>query len=159
MIRIIILAIGVFLLWVLFLSPFSKRQKIVIGACAACVLALGLWYESHGKTPKSGLIKVSEIVSCGASGEYSYRSNYNVDICLQNNSTIATVQRIGLRVSARSCENSNCIELDAVDKEISLQISPQQKVHTIQNLPFDKLDAQTPNLSWIVETTSVRATR
>ena len=159
MIRIIILVIGVFVLWVLFFSPFSKQQKIVIGACAACILAIGLWYESHGKTPKSGLIGVSEIVSCGASGGFSYRSNYNVDICLQNNSAVATVQRIGLRVAVLSCENSNCSEMDAVNKEISLQIGPKQRVQTIQNLSFDKLDPETPNLSWIVETTSVRATR
>lgn len=159
MIRIIILVIGVFLLWVLFLSPFTKQRKMVIGACAACILAIGLWYESHGKTPKSGLIDDSEIVSCGATGAFSYRSNYNVDICLQNNSSLGTVQRIGLRVSVLNCENSKCEELDAIDKEISLQISPQQKVQTIQNLAFNELTARTPNLTWIVEITSVRATR
>lgn len=159
MIRIIILAIGVFVLWVLFFSPFSKQQKIVIGACAACILAIGLWYESHGKTPKSGLVGLSEIVSCGASGEFSYRSNYNVDICLQNQSIVAAVQRIGLRVVVQRCENSNCSEVDAVVKEISLPIGPLQEVQTIQNLSFDKLDPDTPNLSWIVEITSVRATR
>ncbi|MFT7527685.1 MAG: hypothetical protein ACI9LY_002844 [Arenicella sp.] len=159
MIRIIILAIGVFVLWVLFFSPFSKQQKIVIGACAACILAMGLWYESHGKTPKSGLIGVSEIVSCGASGEFSYRSNYNVDICLKNKSAVAAVQRIGLRVVAQRCENSNCSEVDAVAKEISLPIGPLQEVQTIQNLSLDKLDPDIPNLSWTVEITSVRATR
>ena len=159
MIRIIILVIGVFVLWVLFFSPFSKQQKIVIGACAACILAIGLWYESHGKTPKSGLIGVSEIVSCGASGEFSYRSNYNVDICLKNNSAVASVQRIGMRVAVLSCENSNCREVDVVDKEVTLQIGPQQEVQTTQNLSFDKLDPELPNLRWIVDITSVRATR
>ena len=159
MIRIIILVIGVFLLWVLFLSPFSKQRKIVIGVCAACIVAIGLWYEGNGKTPKSGLISVAEIASCGASGEFSYRSNYNVDICLQNNSAVATVQRIGLRVSVLSCENSSCTEVNALDKEISLQIGPQQRVQTKQNISFEKLDGQLPNLTWIVEPTSVKATR
>ena len=147
------------MLWVLFFSPFSKQQKIVIGVCSACILGIGLWYESHGKTPKSGLIGLSEIVSCGASGEFSYRSNYNVDICLQNKSAVAEVQRIGLRVVVQRCENSNCTEVDAVAKEISLPIGPLQEVQTIQNLSFDKLDPDTPNLSWIVDITSVRATR
>jgi hypothetical protein len=159
MIRIIILVIGVLILWVLFFSPFSKQQKIVISACAGLILAIGLWYESHGKTPKSDLISVSEIVSCGASGEFSYRSNYNVDLCLQNNSVVATVQRIGLRVSVLSCENSNCSEIDAVDKEIRVHIKPQQEVQMTQNLSFDKLDPEIPYLNWMVQITSARATR
>jgi hypothetical protein len=158
MIRIIILVVGVFLLWLLFFSSFAKKKKIIIGSFAVALLAVGLWYESRGNTPKAGLIKVSEVISCGTSAEFSYRSNYNVTVCLQNNSVSATVKRLELRVSVLSCVDSECREIDFAEKGVSLQIEPNQRVTKTLNLPFANLEPSMPSLNWVVETKSVRAT-
>lgn len=158
MIRIFILVIGIFLLWLLFISSFAKKKKIIIGLCAVVLLVTGLWYESRGNTPKAGLIEVGEVISCGTSAEFSYRSNYNVNLCLQNNSTTATVKRLELRVSVLSCEDSICQEVDYSDKGVSLEIEPEQRINTTLNLSFARLEKDTPNLKWTVETRSVRAT-
>jgi len=159
MIRIVILAIGIFILWVLFISGWARKKKVIVSLLSFTVLVAGLWWESHGKTPKSGLVELSEVVSCGSSGEHSYRSNYNIQYCLQNNSSSATLRRIGIRVSALECVNGNCKELESVTKELTVAIAPGEQANASVSLPFDDLAEGRQDLSWVVEPVFVRATR
>jgi hypothetical protein len=119
----------------------------------------GVWYESHGKTPREGLIDVTQVADCGTTAEHSYRSNYNITFCLQNNSTSATAKRMQLRFIAEDCSAGACQELDAVIKDYSMEIAPGQNVNRTENMALDQLPRGANNFNWRVEPLKVKATR
>ena len=114
MIRLIILALGVFLIWMLFYSGFSKQRRIIVSVVAMVVGILGLWLEQRGETPRSGRMPVSELVSCGVSGKHSYRTNFDIEFCLENKSERATVKRVGLRFVAKQCIRGECSDVQEI---------------------------------------------
>ncbi|MEM7358021.1 MAG: hypothetical protein AAF431_02870 [Pseudomonadota bacterium] len=159
MIRIIVLAIGLFVIWMLFFSDFPRKRKIDFTLLALFLVVGGLWLEGRGSTPRMGLIEVEEVVSCGATGERSYLTNFNVDHCLQNNSTSASVKRLGLKFSALACADGECTELESVEKDLQIEIAPQETINNTENIAFNKVPKDAENLSWEVEVVSVKATR
>ena len=159
MIRLIILAIGLFLLWLLFLSKFSKQHKIIYSASAITLLAVGVWFEGYGETPRFGLISNDQIVVCAATAEHSYRSNYNLSFCLQNESGFATAKRVELRFVAQDCNVDPCIELDAAIKQLGIDIAPGQQIQRTENLAFNALERLDLNLSWKIEVLSIKAVK
>jgi len=69
MIRLIIIAIGLFILWVLFLSSFEKRRKIIIAIAAVVVLIAGLILDGWGKKPRSNIVNIDQIEVCGVTAK------------------------------------------------------------------------------------------
>lgn len=157
MIRLIIFAIGLFLLWLLFASGFSKRNKIIFTVVALTLAIVGAIVEGFGETPRFGMIQNEQIVVCGVQAEYSYRSNYNITFCLKNTASTATTQRVTLRFAARDCTDEPCRELDAVEKQLGLVIAPGEQLQRVENLAFDKLNPQAADISWQVVVLKVKA--
>ena len=160
MIRLIILALGLFLFWLIFFSGASKQNKRIVSGIAALLVVVMVWIESAGTTPRSGVISPDQIVACSdASAEHSYRSNYNVSFCLQNNATHGTAKRLELRFSALQCATKTCQSLDSATKSIALELAPGERVEQIENLAFEQLTAGLEGLIWQVDVLDVKATK
>lgn len=159
MIRLIIAAIGVFLIWLLFFSGVRKKTKLMLGFAALFLVAFSIWLEGYLKTPREGLIAVQEVSSCGVSASHSYRSNYNIDYCLENHSNEANVRRIELRFVAQDCDQQGCIEKDSATKDRDVNIAAGQSQQLRDNLAFDSIQDHTSKLDWKLEIISVKAKR
>jgi len=160
MIRLIILVIGVFLIWVLFFSNFSKQRKIVIAAIAIVISIFGVWLESTVGKPKSSIVNTADVVSCGVSAVHSYRSNFDLSLCLQNNSANGRVKRIALSIIAAKCTTQDdCREVQRQQRELPIDLAPSAKVTLQQNLSFGLLDPAAVDIVWSTETTMVKAIR
>ena len=158
MIRLIILVLGLFLFWLNLFSGASKQNKLIFSGIAALLIVVIVLIESAGTTPRSGVISPDQIVACGdTSAERSYRTNYNVSFCLQNNATHGTVKRLELRFSALSCATKPCQTIDSVTKPMSMVIAPGEHLEQIENLAFDQLAAGLEDLIWQVDVLDVKA--
>ena len=160
MIRLIILALGLFLFWLILFSGASKQNKRIFSGITVLLMVLIVVIESAGTTPRSGVISPEQIVVCGAtSAVHSYRSNYSVSFCLQNNATQGTVKRLELRFNALSCITKPCQTIDSTTKSMSMQLAPGEQLEQIENLAFDQLTAKPESLVWQVEILDVKATK
>jgi hypothetical protein len=160
MIRLIILALGLFLFWLNMFSGASKKNKRIFSGITVLLMLVIVFIESAGTTPRSGVISREQIAVCGAtSAEHSYRSNYNVSFCLQNNATQGTVKRLDLRFSALSCATKPCQTLSSATKSMSMEIAPGKQLEQTENLSFDQLSSELENLTWQVEVIDVKATK
>jgi len=160
MIRLIIIAIGLFILWVLFLSSFEKRRKIIIAIAAVVVLIAGLILDGWGEKPRSNIVNIDQIEVCGVTAKHSYRSSFDLDICLQNNANQGTVKRIALVVSAADCPaNGLCTELQNVTRDFPIELDSGSKITVEQNLSFDQVKRDSQTVQWSVEPVSVKAVR
>lgn len=157
MIRLILVAIGIFIVWVLFLSGFSKRQKIIICLAALLICVAGMWFEQSSQTPKEGVISLSEIVDCGVTSKHSYRTNYDIEFCLRNNSLSATAKRVAISFAALNCEAGNCEEIQVINKDVALSLEPEQQITRTENLNFDKVEESLESVVWIAKVVSVKA--
>jgi len=156
MIRLIILALGIFIIWVLFVSGFSKQRKIIISVFAVLISIAGLWFEQWGEVPKDNLISVSQVVDCGVTGAHSYRTNYSIRFCLQNNATDATLKRAKISFSALNCESGECREIESVIKEIPLDVAPRASATMVESLSFNKLESTNDTIVWTVTPVKVK---
>lgn len=143
----------------LFFSDFPKKRKITYAVLAMVLAVTGLWLEGRGNTPRMGLIEVAEVVSCGATAQHSYLTNYNISYCLQNNSSDATVKRLGLRFTATNCIGDQCTELETVERELQLEIGPQATANATENISFERVEKEISDINWSVDVVSVKATR
>lgn len=158
MIRLIILALGVFLIWVLFASSFNKSRKILISVVVALFAVAGLWWESTSDLPKDGRIANEQIELCGINAKHTYRTNFDIDFCLRNNSETATVKRVALNFIAQRCESANnCTQIQALNKAIMLTIKPLADLSYSENLNFDLVEANDTSVSWAIEIKEVKA--
>lgn len=162
MIRLIIIAIAIFLIWVLFFSSFEKRQKIAIAIVAILICAVGALWERHTKKPRSNLVSVTQLVSCGVQAKHSYRSNFDLDICLNNIGTVGSVKRVDMEIKAIQCAGDNaadrdCIVLESVARSLSVDIAPQTTEILKENLSFKLVDKDASGLQWGIEVTAVKA--
>lgn len=157
MIRLIILALGTFLIWMLFFSGFSKQRRIVVSVLAIVVSAAGLWLEQRGETPRGGRMLTTELVSCGVSGKHSYRTNFDIEFCLENQSARATVKRVGLKFVAKQCIRGECREVQSISKELSLDLAPAERSTQTENINFSMIDPLDKSVVWSVQTDSVKA--
>lgn len=158
MIRLIILALGVFLIWLLFVSSFDRRRKIAISVVVLILAVLAVWFEGRGETPTTGRIQSTDIVVCGVSASHSYRTNFDIEFCLQNNSVEATAKRIRMAFIAERCATSTeCIEVEKVNKEFAIELPPGLSKNQTENLNFKAVDSLDQSLSWRVEVEQVKA--
>lgn len=157
MIRLIILALGVFLIWMLFFSGFSKQRRVIVSVLAIVVCVAGLWLEQRGETPRSGRMPVSELVDCGVSGKHSYRTNFDIEFCLENQSARATVKHVGLKFMAMQCEHGDCREVQTITKRLTINLAPSQRSTQTENINFSMIDPLDESVVWRVQTDSVKA--
>jgi len=159
MIRLLIIAIGVFLLWVLFVSGFKKRTKIIISVCVLIFSGVGIWFEQADKGLRDNLIMIHEIVDCGVSAEHSYRTNYDVEFCLQNDSLKAMAKHINIDFIALSCLNGECLEIQNINEDVILSLAAQTSITLTKSLEFDKVPQEFENEATIVWSISVRSVK
>lgn len=159
MIRLLILALGVFLIWVLFFSGFTKQRKITISIIAVLIAIGGLWFEQRGQNLKSSLIAADQIADCGASATHTYRTNFDVRFCLQNNASKGTAKRVAMRFIALNCQQGDCQEIESVDKDIRVQIAPGEQATLVENLSFARVDPNAEGNVWTASALRVGAIR
>lgn len=157
MIRLIIVGIGVFLIWLLFFSGAPKKSKILLGFSAVFLVGFAIWFEGYLKTPREGVIEAQQLSSCGISATHSYRSNYNISYCLENGSKAATVKRIELRFIASDCLQQPCIERATAVKQREVSIAAGESQQLSDDLAFNAIKDHTVALQWTLEVVSVRA--
>lgn len=163
MVRILIPVVAVVLIWLLFFSGLSKRLRIILSTLLVVAMLFGLWLDTNDKALSTKLIAPEEVVSCGASGKYSYRTNFNIHLCLQNAATQGTVKRLVVKVAALRCVAANCKELSVVEEQINLSIAAGHQLEHTENLAFESLGENAQQLSdellWTVEVIKVWSTK
>lgn len=157
MIRLILVAIGIFIVWVLFLSQFTRQQKIIICTVSLLVCVAGLWFDQSSHTPKEGLISVNEMENCGVNAKHSYRTNFDIELCLRNLSENATAKRVSISYTALNCVAGNCEELQVVNRDIALSLAPQLQLILSDNLNFDHVDPSLETVVWVAKVNSIKA--
>ncbi|MFT6407368.1 MAG: hypothetical protein ACJAQ6_000779 [Arenicella sp.] len=159
MIRVIILLIFLFLVWVLYASGFERLRKIRICIIALVVSAIGFWFDGYYKRELDNLVDVSQVQVCGVSSEFSYRTNYNLTICVQNDASGATVSRLKVAAIASNCAAQSCVEVQRVERDMLVNIAPLSRVQLEQNLSFTNVSPDQSNIQWSVEVLEVKASR
>ena len=160
MIRLFIALIGLFLIWVLFFSRFSKEKKIVIAALAVVISIFAVWYESTAKEPKHNTLPISSIVGCGVTGKHSYRTNYDVNVCITNTAESGVVKRVEFSIVAKDCSlPEKCYEVERVRRHLAVNLLPQSNQTVQQSLAFNKLAPSLENIIWSFEIHSIEAVK
>ena len=157
MIRILIGAAVVLVVWILLFSGLSKtRKRGCIVALGLFVLA-GLWFEGYSKTPRAGRIQDTDIVACGIKAKRSYRDNFDIEYCFKNQSTTAVVKRMNLRFSVMLCKQADCDLKQTVDRDHVVDIDIGETVWMKDNLAFASVRDAQGDLQWKVDVLSVKA--
>jgi hypothetical protein len=159
MIRVIILLIFFFLVWVLYASGYEKPRKIRICIIAIVLCLIGFWVDGYYKRELNNLIDVSQVRTCGVTAEFSYRTNYDLKICLQNDATDAAISRLKVVAIASNCAEQPCVEVQRVERGMLVDIAPISAVTLEQNLSFDRVNPDQDSIQWSVEVLEIKATR
>ena len=160
MIRLLIAVVGLFIIWVLFFSTFSKQRKALLVGVSLVLGIFGLWYESGANKPRAKIVKIEQVVNCGVSAKHSYRSNFDIDLCLENTNEKGNIKRLELAIIAQQCDvQNNCTQLQEVVRSLAIDLPASSKTTLAQNLNFDKVDANQDNVVWSFKTLSVKANK
>jgi len=167
MIRVIILFVFLFIVWVLYASGFEKPRKVRICVIALILCAIGLWFDGYDKREVSNLVNISDVESCGLTAKYSYRTNFDMTICVKNDADKGTLSRLDFAVVASYCEKQACTELQRVVRSVPVKIAPASQTTFEQNLSFDKISASQRDLHnnsgnkllWSIEILDTKALR
>lgn len=160
MIRVIITLIAAFIVWLLFFSKFSKERKITLVALALVLSFLGFWFENSVGKPRINIVKPNQIINCGVTAKHSYRSNFDINLCVQNAAEFGRVRRLELSIIAEQCaESGECVELQRVARDLSVDVLPQSSISLIQNLSFNDVDPGLKGVRWSFITRSVKASK
>ena len=160
MIRLLIAIVGLFIIWVLFFSTFSKQRKIVLVGVSLALSIFGLWYESGANKPRSKVVKIEQVVSCGVSAKHSYRSNFDIELCIENTANTGNIKRVELAITAQQCDaQNNCTQLQEVVRSLAIDLPASSKTTLTQNLNFDKVSAHQDNVVWSFTILSVKANK
>ena len=158
MIRVVIVVLVLVLIWVLFLSNFPKRTRIILASLVVMLALLGAWFDGLGQNPKTGLVEPSQLSVCGLEVAYTYRTNFDVTLCLNNTATHADVTRVRYTIIAEQCVRpSECQQLAQVTRDTLFTIPAGSQSSKTQNLDFKPIDAKVPNLNWRATVDSVKA--
>lgn len=162
MIRLVILLLFLILLWLLAASGFDRRRKIVFGLLLIAS-AIGLFlFEGYDKRELTNLISENQVQSCGVSAEHSYRTNFDLQLCIQNLAETGTISRLKMAIVAQTCsanEVSTCLQLERVIRDIPVKISAKSQSLILQNLSFRQVDPNDLSVQWSLEILSTKATR
>ena len=159
MVRVIIFLLLVFIVWVLYASGFEKPRKIRISIIAVLLCVIAFWFDGYDKREFTNLVELNSVTSCGIDAEFSYRTNFDFDICIENKADKGTLTRLHLAIVAQDCSQSECVDLQRVERNVLVDVAPGSKLKLTQNLSFDKVDLQSTSLNWAVEVLAVKAHR
>jgi hypothetical protein len=164
MIRVIILLVFLFLLWVLYASGFEKARKIQVSIVSFVLCALVFWYDGYDKRQIKNYVDIIDIEECGLTAAHSYRTNFDLSICVKNNAKEGTINRIKFAVLVSRCDSPDCTEqqhteLQRVERSRLATISPGSKITLDENLSFDQVSPPYGNLRWSIEVLETKARR
>ena len=94
---------------------------------------------------------------CALSAKHSYRSNYDITFCLKNNSQIATVKRLTVKIIAQDCQRGECNVLESVSKDFPITIGAGEQIQHVENSQFDALDPSLKDVEWAIEVSEIKA--
>lgn len=162
MIRLVILILFIILLWLLVASGFERRKKMVLGALLIILSIVGFLYEGYDKRELPNLVDQSQVQSCGVTAKHSYRSNFDLNLCIQNLAEKGTISRLKMAIVAKKCSSSSaqsCLEIDRVVRDIPVRILPKSEVSLLQNLSFKNVEPVTKDVQWSLEVIDTKARR
>lgn len=159
MIRLIVLLVFLFLLWILFASGLERRRKIIVSVVAIGLCTAALVFDGYMNRESQSLVANSDIQTCGVSAKHTYRTNFDVTICLLNKHPTATLSRLNMQVIASTCEADSCTELQRVTRDIPMQLEPSARQNLIQNLSFNAVAFDAENIDWAVEIVTTKGLR
>lgn len=158
MIRVFILLVGLLIVWVLFLSNMPRQRKIIVSSIILLCFLVVVAVTGHLQSPKVDRSALNQVAMCGVSGEFSYRTDYTISLCIKNNSS-KIVDAVLVSVSALSCEKGQCTELQTVQKRLTTKIEPQSQAIFDNNFSFDQLPRGSNDAKWVAEIDQVWAVK
>ena len=87
------------------------------------------------------------ILVCGVQGEFSYRTNYNLSLCLRNTAERGVVNRLKVKFIAQNCQKQ-CDAIATKTEEITLLLPAGTQIQHIENLSFEQLPPSVESLQW-----------
>ena len=159
MIRVIIVLVFLFLVWVLYVSGFEKPRKIRISIIALILCGIGFWFDGYDKRQVSNFVSIDDVASCGVNAAHSYRTNFDLAICVQNNAEKGTINRLNMAVIASQCDAQTCTQLQRVERSMLVNIPPKSLSTVDQNLSFDDVSPLLTNVQWSFEILETKALR
>lgn len=159
MVRLLIPIVAIAIIWLLLFSSFSKRVRISASLALVVLMVFGLWLDTNDKALSTKLVSAEQIVSCGVKATPTYRSNYDLELCLENTADFGTVQRLQMRYSALSCVAATCETLVATEERLSLSLASGQRVVHTENVAFSGLPEGVQELVFSAEVLEVWAAR
>jgi hypothetical protein len=162
MVRLLLPLTAIALIWLLFFSSFSKRLRIALSVLLVAAVLIGLYVDINDKELSARLIKPAQVISCGVSGEFSYRNNYNIKLCLQNTAKRGLIKRMTVEVTALKCAAAECTRISTSEERLNIDIGAGQQIETLKNMSFKGLRVKTDEeltLAWTAEVLEVWATR
>lgn len=163
MIRIAIVLLILFNCWVLLFSQFSRQRKLLLSGLSIIIVLFVVWFENIGETPKTDLISADQITVCDLSATQTYRSNFDVSVCLNNASKQYATQRLALKFDVQQCQSGKCESIDNVGKTVTWAIAATSKQTRVFNLSFDNVAKLNPEnkaqLRWAATVETVWATK
>lgn len=172
MLRLILFVLAAVLVWLLFFSNFEKQRRIIAAVVLFVVSIVLMWVVSEQDKPRLGIVQSADLSVCELSMAYSYRTNYDLKLCLKNDHPTAKVRRVEFQVVATTCSEpsdathesesstSECTPLQVVSKSRPVNIAAGESVLIQDNLDFDQLErVAADQLKWQVELTRIEAVR
>lgn len=121
------------------MSPFTRRSKTIATLVAVVAAISVVMYEAYQNKPRAGLINPTQLQICGVSVRQSYRSDYKVDLCLENGSD-HIVRRVKFLLTSEQCSASgSCQTVEAVARDLPVTIAAKQTTQLNETLRFDVL--------------------
>lgn len=159
MIRIVVLCVGLFVLWVLFFSGFNKKRKTYLTVVVLLAGTFGLLIDKYRSTPRDGIVLAEQIQVCGVEAVYSYRTNFDITVCFENRADVGEVRRIRYWVTAIDCDSEGkCERLQRVHRDRQIRLLAKSSVSMTDNLSFDQVEPEATSVVWSVEVESAQAT-
>ena len=157
MIRVILALIGFALIFIWLGAPISRKSKMFV-TVLSLVAAIGLVVlEVHSNKPREGMVDLKQLVLCDQQIEHSYRSDFRVNLCLENQSDF-TVKRIVYSVTAQKCQDAGSCEVIQVSQRDRLVSLDAQETRNIQDtLRFEKVDPESTDIVWSARILSIKA--
>ena len=165
MIRVILFFLSAALVWILLFSKFTQRQRIVGAIALFVVSVVAMWLTAQYDKPRSGVITAANVEVCDFSMAYSYRTNYDLVLCLKNTHESATLRRIEFEVTAKRCpenqteqSDKECTVVQSVSKSRPLTIKSGQTLTIQDSLDFDQVPEEgDPSINWTIDILTTRA--
>mgnify|MGYP005988837757 FL=1 len=144
MLRLLLILLAAVLVWILYFSTFERRNKIIMSVSLFVLTISTLWFDSYLSKPKSNKIDISQVAVCGLNVQYSYRTNYNIELCLKNNHPSATLRRVAFELTAQVCSSDGeCTSLQTKSKSRPVEVAAGKEITLADSMSFEQVAART----------------